>query len=567
MKTPVALIAVLVAVSPVDIPRAAEAVTNEKCLECHGDKDLTKETADGKEVSIFVDEAKLKSSVHGKSTCVQCHKDLVETHPDDGKAALAVDCAGCHKQQTTSFGESVHGIALGAGNKHAATCKDCHGTHDVFSLNSENSPIHFTRVVQTCGKCHEKAAADVSASVHGQGIAKGERDAATCVACHSEHRILGLKDASASSRTSEACSKCHASERINSRFSMPGDRVKTFFESYHGLAGKGGSTLAANCASCHGYHRILPSADADSTIHPSNLLATCGKCHPGASSQFVSGKIHTDEQTGAETGLVVNRWVRKIYVFLIVATGVLLGLHNGIAWWRKVRARRREQTDWVIRMDRNQRFQHFILMTSFIVLAVTGFALKFPTTWFAHLMGSEEIRRGTHRIAGLVLLAAGVYHVGYVCFSSDGRRFLRDIFPRWRDLKDVGTNLGHLLAGRPRAKFARFGYPEKIEYWAVVWGTVIMGVTGLAIWLKIDVTQWLPRWIIDVSITIHYYEAILACLAIIVWHFYHVMFDPDVYPMNWAWLDGKVPRELHEEEHPLEIHPENKPDDSPGPKG
>jgi hypothetical protein len=79
-----------------------------------------------------------------------------------------------------------------------------------------------------------------------------------------------------------------------------------------------------------------------------------------------------------------------------------------------------------------------------------------------------------------------------------------------------------------------------------------MGLTGLAIWFKIDVTRWLPRWAVEVAITIHYYEAILACLAIIVWHFYHVIFDPDVYPMNWAWLDGKVSKKLHREEHPLD---------------
>lgn len=101
-------------------------------------------------------------------------------------------------------------------------------------------------------------------------------------------------------------------------------------------------------------------------------------------------------------------------------------------------------------------------------------------------------------------------------------------------------------------RFGRFGYAEKFEYWAVVWGTVIMGVTGLAIWFKIDVTRWVPRWVIEVAITIHYYEAILACLAIVVWHFYHVIFDPDVYPMNWAWLDGKVSTtQCHDEHAPV----------------
>ena len=91
-----------------------------------------------------------------------------------------------------------------------------------------------------------------------------------------------------------------------------------------------------------------------------------------------------------------------------------------------------------------------------------------------------------------------------------------------------------------------------MEYWAVVWGTIIMGVTGLMIWFKMDVTKFLPRWAVDVALTIHYYEAILACLAIIVWHFYHVIFDPDVYPLNWACWNGKVSKHWQEEEHPLE---------------
>jgi cytochrome b subunit of formate dehydrogenase len=104
-----------------------------------------------------------------------------------------------------------------------------------------------------------------------------------------------------------------------------------------------------------------------------------------------------------------------------------------------------------------------------------------------------------------------------------------------------------------KPKIARFGYAEKLEYWAVIWGTIIMGVTGLAIWFKIDVTRFLPRWAVDVALTIHYYEAILACLAIVVWHFYHVIFDPDVYPANTACLNGRVSKAWLEEEHAAEF--------------
>ncbi len=103
-----------------------------------------------------------------------------------------------------------------------------------------------------------------------------------------------------------------------------------------------------------------------------------------------------------------------------------------------------------------------------------------------------------------------------------------------------------------KPKIGRFGYAEKIEYWAVVWGTILMGVTGLMIWFKLDVTRFLPRWAVDVATTIHYYEAVLACLAIVVWHFYHVVFDPDVYPLNTACWDGRMSEEWQKTEHPLE---------------
>jgi cytochrome b subunit of formate dehydrogenase len=120
-----------------------------------------------------------------------------------------------------------------------------------------------------------------------------------------------------------------------------------------------------------------------------------------------------------------------------------------------------------------------------------------------------------------------------------------------KDLKDFTQNARYLAGiNKVKPRFARFGYAEKMEYWAVIWGTLIMGATGLGIWLKLGVTKFLPRWIVDVALTIHYYEAILACLAILVWHFYHVIFDPDVYPLNWACWKGKVSEEWQQREHP-----------------
>jgi formate dehydrogenase gamma subunit len=307
-------------------------------------------------------------------------------------------------------------------------------------------------------------------------------------------------------------------------------------------------------------HRILPSTDPASSIYQTNLVATCGKCHPGATDKFAQSKIHVDAaaaRTGDGIGERINWWVRRIYLVLIAGTIGLMLAHNGLLFAKKVAARYRAADLSVVRMTFSQRAQHLTLAVSFIVLAVTGFALKFPDSWIAKLLGSNELfRRWSHRVAGVVLLAVGLYHLWYLLTKKDGRQLVKALLPVPKDLADVTANARYLAGLSPeKARIARFGYAEKMEYWAVVWGTIIMGATGLMIWFKMDVTRFLPRWAVDVALTIHYYEAILACLAILVWHFYHVIFDPDVYPVNWACWNGKVSRHWQAEEHPLDPAP------------
>jgi formate dehydrogenase gamma subunit len=535
---------------------AADPVPNDKCMECHSDKDLVKTNAQGA-ISLFVDEARLKASVHKTNTCASCHADISREHPDDNIAPRPVDCGVCHERQTESFGASVHGLALKAGDRSAATCQDCHDSHDILPPASPISPLHVSRQAETCGGCHGQESADYEASVHGKALSIGVRDAPTCTDCHFEHKIEALAEESTRKISEEVCSRCHASERLNTKYNLPADRVKTFFESYHGLAGQYGSTLAANCGSCHGYHKILPSADPDSSINTNHVVETCGKCHPGANEKFASGKIHVDlgaSEIGPDIGDQVNWWVRRIYLVLIVGVIGAMLLHNGLLFVKKVAAHLRSAGRPVLRMSLAQRWQHAVLALSFIVLAITGFALKFPDSWIAKMLGSNEpFRRWTHRIAGVVLLLIGAYHIIYILACRDGRKLVKDLFPIRKDLSDVWSNTRHVLGmSKEKPKIGRFGYAEKMEYWAVVWGTIIMGVTGLMVWFKMEVTQWLPRWLVDVALTIHYYEAILACLAIVVWHFYHVIFDPDVYPLNMACYDGKVSEHWQEEEHPLD---------------
>lgn len=520
------------------------------CFACHGRKPAA--AAKGKQAP-FVDKAKFEASIHAGNGCVSCHADLdTATHP--GVKLAPVDCASCHEKPSKTYEASTHGRARKAGNTGAAGCAECHGTHEIVKASAPTSPVRRENLHITCGQCHPDAVSAMDASVHGQAAAAGIREAPVCTDCHSDHAIEGLKSASPMKVSQMVCSRCHGSSRMNAKFDLPDNRVTTFFESYHGMAAKMGSANAANCASCHGYHLVLPASDTRSSVNKANLVQTCQKCHPNANEKFSLGKIHVDKKEVSDIGGKVDHWVRYTYLSLIFVTIGGMAVHNILILRKKALAALRDPNRTVVRMNVHARIQHAMLASSFIFLVVSGFALKYPNSWLGWCMGSSEVvRRIGHRIAAVVMITGAVVHLFYAIFTKDGRKFVMDMLPEPKDLKDVFTHLKYLVVpGAAKPQFKRFGYAEKAEYWAVVWGTFLMGTTGALIWFKMYFTRWMPRWIVDVSITVHYYEAILATLAIIVWHFYFVIFDPEVYPINWAFLDGKVTPHHHHEEHPLD---------------
>ncbi len=527
------------------------AIDNSDCYSCHEDKSLTKAGPTGTPVSLFVDAAKYAASPHASNTCTSCHMDITEVPHPDKFLAKPVSCDGCHTNAVHSYNASAHGLARKAGNLKAASCAQCHGTHDILPPRRPASSLSHDNLMATCGKCHAQAVEIFQGSIHGKALAQGIRDAPTCTDCHSDHQINTLRSASSLKVAEDVCSRCHASERFNARNNLSANKVSTFFASYHGMSAKLGSNRSANCVSCHGAHNVLPSSDPKSTVNKGNMVNTCRKCHPEANENFSLGKIHLDETSTSSPGDRINWWIRHIYILLIV--GVIGGMlvHNLLVFRKKFLLLRAKKQKTVIRMTTSQRYQHFFLLTSFSALAITGFALVYPDSWLHYLMGSSEtVRRLGHRLAAIVMMALAVYHTIYIIRAKEGRKLVKDIFPCPRDVLDVIGNLRYLIFPRaPKPEFARFSYGEKAEYWAVVWGTLIMGLTGLIIMFKMQITEWAPRWVIDVAITIHYYEAILAVLAIIVWHFYHVIFDPDVYPLNTACLDGRMPEHLYHEEH------------------
>ena len=532
------LLVLAILVAAASFSAAGQNKANELCASCH-DKGQ-----------------KLAGTAHANVACTQCHQKH-EEYPHPANIPKPA-CASCHVDAGKDFAQGVHGVAASKGNQGAPECGTCHGDpHEV--LNPQNAAFR-KNVPDTCGMCHSEVAEHYKGSIHGQAIGRGEMSAAVCTDCHGEHLILSKKNSAspvAGANIRETCGQCHGNVTLARRFGMPSDRLTTFDASFHGLAAKGGSQTVANCASCHGVHDILPSSDARSKVNQKNLPNTCGACHPGAGSRFALGPVHIDEAQGPP----VKSWVRNFYLLAIPCTIGLMLLHNLGDWIRKLirfhqagPASRALVPSGELRMYPYERLSHALLATSFIVLAWSGIALKYPDHWWAAplLFGEPQmsLRRNVHRIAALVMIAVTFMHLLSLILNRKLRQHWMEMIPRWQDAPQAMRAMAYNLGLRnEKPKLPHHGYIEKAEYWAVVWGTIVMVVTGMMLWFNNWSLQFLPKWWLDVATSVHWYEAVLASLAIVVWHFYSVMFDPDVYPMDTAWLTGRSPRRREAEDH------------------
>lgn len=213
-----------------------------------------------------------------------------------------------------------------------------------------------------------------------------------------------------------------------------------------------------------------------------------------------------------------------------------------------------------LRMTLNERAQHINLFINFTILVITGFALKYPEAFWVSPIADVPLgmtfRGFLHRLCGVATLTLGGYHLLYLIFTERGRGIIKDMIPVLKDARDLWETLkNNLYINRlaKEIKMPRFNFREKLEYLGLIWGTIVMTVTGFILWFKEEWLLFFPMWTFDVARAIHFYEAILATLTIIVWHFYSVIFNPDVYPMNWTWITGNLTEHEMEEEHGLEL--------------
>jgi cytochrome b subunit of formate dehydrogenase len=594
------------------------------CMRCHGRELLI--SAAGKSMYVKIDE--VAGSIHKKVACSQCHSEVNTSHVRPCETITKkVDCSNCHAEVGEDYKISSHGQLAAKNNPDAPLCATCHGTHGILGKANPVSPTFPTNIPNLCGKCHDdgKIAAtrhkstqhniinNFKNSVHGIALTQsGLTVSATCSSCHTAHRQLPIENPLSSvnyrniaatcgnchkgissqfissvhdpnnTTTKEMlpnCATCHSAHQMqrttDAGFMLTSIRVcgkcheksmKSFYDTYHGKAALFGNTTAAKCFDCHGSHAVFKTEDIRSKTNKANVLTMCRTCHPGAKDNFASGKVHVTI-TKSDDPLIY--WLSMAYFWLIVLTIGGMSLHNILDFYRKLRIKKLKKQGIIkhephghslyTRMTRSERVQHFLLLTSFLTLVITGFMLRFPESfWVKYLhnfnLDALILRSYLHRIAAIVMISASLLHIYHVSFTERGRQLIKDLWPTMKDLHEaIGMLKFNVGLSKEKPKLGRFSYIEKAEYWALIWGTVIMSFTGLAMWFEntfISSTSLLGYNIVR---TIHYYEAWLAFLAIVVWHFYFIMLNPDIFPMNKAWYRGYMTEEEMAEEHPAEL--------------
>jgi predicted CXXCH cytochrome family protein len=545
-----------------DHPAALTKLQHADCYLCHNDvAKIHRESIHGISIMAGVNEA---------AQCWDCHSahDITHVTEEDSPVNplnIPATCGNCHNNEeliakyniapmsaSKNYESSVHGQIVAEGG-NAATCSSCHGIHDIKARIEPNSKINVFNVPDNCGQCHEEISDEYKQSIHWIRAKKGVRNSPVCTDCHSEHGIEVITK-SADTRAEikrmqeEKCIGCHSSTRVPGG---NGGQALQYQDSYHGLAVMGGSEKAAMCIDCHNVHKILPARHPESTVNKDNVTATCQTCHPDATPVFANSYSHSSSPDDAKW---IEDLVTNIYIWMIILVIGGMILHNLLIFFREIKdAKKKESNEIRIpRFTRNEVIQHFLLLISFIVLAITGFALKFPdniiSTTLIDLGLTEEVRRIVHRISAFVMMGVGLYHIYYTLATARGRDVLLSLLPKFEDIKAAGQSiLYYLKLSDKKPDYNQYDYAEKAEYWALIWGTLIMGITGLFLMYPTWVGDWAPVWFVKVCEIIHFYEAILATLAIIVWHWFFVIFRPSAYPMSFAWIDGKMT--LHNYSH------------------
>ena len=528
-----------------------------RCVDCHGAHDIVATTSLASPVFKF----------NLPRTCAKCHSN----------SALTTEYKISNAEAAGHYMESIHGRALlQMGLVVAPSCNDCHGVHDIRRSVDKRSHTNHLNIARTCGKCHVGVEEIYRTSVHGKILAQGDKRGPVCSDCHTAHDIENPVSAHFKAGSDQRCGKCHE------------DRLQHYRDTYHGKAmALGRPNVApdvAACYDCHGHHDVLPVADPASRLSTHNIVSTCRRCHPGVNERFTEYRPHANPLDRANYPTL-----NKVFLFmttLLVGTFAFFGIHT-LFWlvrsvylflhdskqFREAKVEIQKDDEWFTRFTPFERFLHLTVVTSFLLLVVTGMPLKFYYTDWAKaifsLLGGAEVARSLHHFGAVVTFGYfGLHLSSLVGVLWRRRAVLRDpatgrlaprrllaavfgpdsMVPSWQDWRDFVAHNRWFFGKGPRPQFDRWTYWERFDYFAVFWGVFAIGVSGLIMWFPAFFTKFLPGWAINIAHVVHSDEALLAAGFIFTFHFFNTHFRLEKFPMDTVIFSGRISKSelLHE---------------------
>ncbi len=338
---------------PIEPPADPETlvVTNEECLSCHEVPEMFLPLPSGEQLYLTVDSEGFASSVHGQQgyACVQCHTEFTGyPHPDfsavdrrDVSIQLNQTCLSCHAGQADLYVKGRHSQEFAKGNLDTALCVDCHTSHQVHTI--QGSKVEIAKV---CQKCHAEVYKVYKDSVHGEALLDDHNfDVPTCSDCHENHDNTGPGDPGFILFSPNICKDCHADQELMVNYDINTNVFETYVADFHGTT----VTIFENvtpdqetnkpvCIDCHGVHDIRPPTDENSSVIKQNLLDTCRRCHPDATSDFSDSWLSHYTPDMKKNSLVYL--VDLLYYVLIPGTmsGLLLFIFTDA--WRTFKKKR-----------------------------------------------------------------------------------------------------------------------------------------------------------------------------------------------------------------------------------